>query len=219
MAPEEQKFKLIIFDLDGTLVDTEDLHVASLISAARERGCDLSRDTGNDYIIGKAWDRSYREIQRDHPDLFHSSQALQEACGPHFDELVASGNVAIPESVTLLEELGAEMPVCIVSGSSRAEVAHFVEFLQISKTLAFYLGNDDYHLGKPDPGCFLEAARIVGVKPQECLVFEDSFAGVAAAKHAEMTCVALAREPNAQDVSQADLTLTSLADFSFQRLE
>ena len=219
MAPGEQKFKLIIFDLDGTLVDTEDLHVTSLIVAARERGCDLSLEIGNDYIIGKPWDRSYQEIQRDFPDLFPSSKALQEACGPHFDQMIASGNVAIPESVTLLEELAKEMPVCIVSGSSRAEVAHFVEFLQISKTLAFYLGNDDYHLGKPEPGCFLEAARIAGVEPQECLVFEDSCAGVAAAKRADMTCVALMRDPNTQDVSQADLTLNNLADFTFQLLE
>ena len=219
MAPGEQKFNLIIFDLDGTLVDTEDLHVGSLIIAARERGCELSLETGNEYIIGKPWDRSYQEIQRDHPDLFHSSKDLQEACGPHFDQMIASGNVAIPESVTLLEELARELPVCIVSGSSRAEVAYFVDFLKISKRVAFYLGNDDYHEGKPDPGCFLEAARLAGVDPHECLVFEDSFAGVAAAKRADMTCVALKREPNTQDVSQADLILTNLADFTFQGFE
>jgi len=219
MAPGEQRFSLVIFDLDGTLVDTEDLHVESLIVAARERGCDLSLEKGNDYIIGKAWDRSYQEIQRDYPDLFQSSKEMQEACGPHFDQMIESENFAIPESVHLLEALSKEMPVCIVSGSSRAEVAHFVDFLKISKRVAFYLGNDDYHEGKPEPSCFLEAARIAGVKPHECLVFEDSCAGVAAAKRADMTCVALMREPNSQDVSQADIILNSLADFTFQLLE
>jgi beta-phosphoglucomutase-like phosphatase (HAD superfamily) len=69
--------------------------------------------------------------------------------------------------------------------------------------------------GKPEPEAYLVTARTLGVAPRECIVFEDSEIGVAAAKAAEMFCVAV-RNPRArmrQDLRRADVVLGSLAEF------
>jgi beta-phosphoglucomutase-like phosphatase (HAD superfamily) len=93
-------------------------------------------------------------------------------------------------------------------------VEEAASLMKVKDLLAFCLGADDYPKGKPDPGCFLKAAEIFGVPPRECLVFEDSTAGVAAAKKAGMYCVGLKR-PSApdQDISAADEIYQDLADF------
>jgi sugar-phosphatase len=89
--------------------------------------------------------------------------------------------------------------------------------LNTSEIVRFVLGAEDYAPGKPDPSGFLLGAQRLGISPSNCLVFEDSLAGVLAAKRAGMWCVALNR-PNAhpQNLSEADWILSDLADFSVQ---
>jgi beta-phosphoglucomutase-like phosphatase (HAD superfamily) len=105
--------------------------------------------------------------------------------------------------------------VAIVSGSPRVDVQDGVELLGIAPLLRFFLGSEDYPRGKPDPAGFLLAAQRLGAAPADCLVFEDSAAGVRAARAAGMRCVALARPgAPAQDLSDADLVLNDLGGFS-----
>ena len=88
----------------------------------------------------------------------------------------------------------------------------------VEDVVRLFLGTEDYAEGKPDPACFLLAARMLAVPPESCLVFEDSAAGVIAAKAATMTCVALQRPGRpAQDVSLADEVLSDLADFRLEK--
>ena len=60
--------------------------------------------------------------------------------------------------MSLLKELAQDNPVCIVSGSSRQHIAHFIDKLEIKNEVNFYLGNEDYKIGKPHPECYLKAA-------------------------------------------------------------
>jgi beta-phosphoglucomutase-like phosphatase (HAD superfamily) len=130
-------------------------------------------------------------------------------------------NVIIYSSAELLKTLAHRYPVIIVSGSPRADVEEAVRLLDAAAHVRFVLGAEDYTPGKPSPAGFLLGARLLGVEPAACLVFEDSQAGVTAAKAAGMWCVALARDSaHPQDLSAADWVLSDLADFSvdaFQR--
>jgi sugar-phosphatase len=122
--------------------------------------------------------------------------------------------VTIPGSADLLKRLAATHPVCIVSGSIRHDIEHAIELMGVGELVAFYLGAEDYGPGKPDPACFLMAAAKLGCEPGECVVFEDSAAGLQAGKAAGMTCVALARPgAPAQDFAAADLVLEDLGHF------
>lgn len=89
----------------------------------------------------------------------------------------------------------------------------------IGRDVRFVLGAEDYEPGKPSPAGFLLGARRLGVPPETCLVFEDSRAGVLAAKQAGMLCVALARPgSHPQDLSGADWILEDLAAFTMDGL-
>ena len=92
------------------------------------------------------------------------------------------------ELVATLVEL--EVPIAIVSGSNRAEIAEALELLGFGHHLRMYLGAEDYPRGKPAPDGYLSAAKQLAVGPDQCLVFEDSEAGIASALAAGMRVVA-----------------------------
>jgi sugar-phosphatase len=139
---------------------------------------------------------------------------LESSLASRFLELRNTRDIRIPSSIELLNRLANRYPVAIVSGNSRDDVAEAVDHLQIGSKLAFYLGCEDYAPGKPAPACFLLAADRLQLPPAECVVFEDSAAGVRAAKAAGMTCIALARPGMPQqDLSSADRVLADLAEY------
>jgi HAD superfamily hydrolase (TIGR01509 family) len=156
----------------------------------------------------------WAEVCERFPDAYAASEKMEEVIRREFLRLRSKLDIRIAGSVSLLKKLAQDFPVVIVSGSPRVDVEDGIELLEIAPYLDFYMGSEDYHSGKPDPTCFLVASRKLKVPPNRCLVFEDSSAGVKAAKAAGMYCVALRRK-NAppQDLSAADQIREDLADF------
>lgn len=212
--------KAFIFDLDGTLLDSEILWVEAIEDFIRERDPTVTRDYATSIVYGRSWHDIYKDICGRLADLDMSILDMQVALRPYFDRLSQTRDIRILSSVELLRALSADFPVCIVSGSPRDEIRDGVALMGIGDRLIFYLGAEDYAPGKPDPACFLTAADRLGLPPVECLVFEDSAAGVLAAKRAGMACVGLAREGRPpQDLSCADLVLSDLAGFSLEAFQ
>jgi len=207
--------KAFFFDLDGTLQDTEVLYVEAWQRAYEEKDCPISCEEACTMVYGRAKDEVYASFAARFPEAYPTPDSLDEPLVRHFQQLRSTRETAIPGSIQLLDRLAERYPVAIVSGNSRQEVAEAVAALGIDLKLAFFLGCEDYAPGKPDPACFLLAAQRLRLPPRECLVFEDSEAGVRAAKAAGMTCIALQR-PGAphQDLSPADRVLGDLAEYS-----
>jgi beta-phosphoglucomutase-like phosphatase (HAD superfamily) len=146
-----------------------------------------------------------------------SHDTLADRLRVAFEDLSRTRDLRVVGSVNLLKALAREYPVCVVSGSPRADVAKGIRQAGIERELQFYLASEDYAPGKPDPACFLMGARRLGVAAGSCLVFEDSAAGVQAAKGAGMFCIALARPGRPpQNVGAADQVLDDLSKFCLQ---
>jgi beta-phosphoglucomutase-like phosphatase (HAD superfamily) len=202
-----------LFDLDGTLVDTELLWAESLASELAALGQPLRHEEAVRIVYGRSWEDVYAGLHGRVPGL-PSKRDMERRLGSRLRVLRAGRDISIGGSVRLLRSLAAVHPVCIVSGSPRADVEEMAQLLDIGACLRFVLGAEDYAPGKPDPACFLEAARRLGLAPADCVVFEDSAAGVRAAKAAGMRCVALVRDgAPAQDVGAADVRLDDLWKF------
>ena len=203
-----------IFDMDGTLIDTEILWVELIEAYLRERGCPVTPEEALEVVYGIACHEVYAEMLRRWPSLGMTVQELSDTLLPRFLQLRTERDVLIPSSVALLRRLAEDYPVCIVSGSDETAVQHGIAVMGVADTLAFHLSGDHYAPGKPDPVCFRMAADRLNLPPSKCVVFEDSTVGMQAAKAAGMLCVALARPGRPpQDVSMADLVLSDLGDF------
>ncbi len=203
-----------IFDLDGTLLDSEILWCKAMEQLIAKRNLPVTSSYACELVFGRSWGDVLARLRQDYPSIKESALSIEQESQSYYDLLHASMDIRIHSSIDLLKRLARRYPVAIVSGSTRRQIADAIELMEIRAELQFYLGNEDYPRGKPDPSGFLLASRHFGIEPEHCLVFEDSSAGVRAAKAANMHCVALCRKGlPSQDVSMADEALADLVDF------
>ncbi|MDQ1258056.1 MAG: hypothetical protein QG656_2665 [Candidatus Hydrogenedentes bacterium] len=204
-----------LFDMDGTLLDTEVLWVEATRDYLRDNGCSVTPDEALTMVYGIDWADICEDILRRFPHLDLTPRAIADAVTPYFALLRDTRDVRIADSIGLFKRLSRDYPVAIVSGSDRRSVAHGIELMDIAPHVRFFLAAEDYAPGKPHPACYRMAAERLALPPERCLAFEDSAAGIRAAKGAGLHCVALARKDRPrQNVGEADLALESLADFS-----
>jgi beta-phosphoglucomutase-like phosphatase (HAD superfamily) len=204
-----------LFDMDGTLLDSEILWVDAVALMLHERGVDITTEKAVDIVYGVSWHDIYDYLQEDYPQLQLSTGQMAEELDACFSRLLGERDIRIHSSIALLKRLARQHPVAIVSGSYGKDIERGIALMEVGEDIAFYVSGDHFAPGKPDPACYLHAAEKLGLPPGSCLAFEDSTAGIRAAKGAGMYCVALSRPQRpAQDVSEADLVLPDLDLFS-----
>jgi HAD superfamily hydrolase (TIGR01509 family) len=212
--------RAFLFDLDGTLLDSEILWVEALELLMKRRGMDMSHEDALKAVYGISWEEIYDIVAARYPDLYPDMSSMYAGLQVCFAELRENRDVRIMGSIELLKRLSKDYPVAIVSGSFSHDIAHGVELMGIESYIQFFLGGDHYSPGKPDPTCYLLAAEKLGLDPSACLAFEDSAMGIRAAKDAGMHCVALQRNGRPkQDVARADWVLADLNLFSVASYE
>jgi HAD superfamily hydrolase (TIGR01509 family) len=134
----------------------------------------------------------------------HADPALIEDRIARYNRLAADGSTVDDEMRAALRFAAARAPVAIVSAAARSEIDPVVAASGIGDAIALIVSQDDVANGKPDPECYLTAARLLGVEPSEMLVFEDTDVGVAAAKAAGARVVGLTRTLGAERMRAAD---------------
>ncbi|MSP62687.1 MAG: HAD family phosphatase [Myxococcales bacterium] len=197
--------RAFVFDLDGTLVDSERENAQSIEDVLGARGRVLS-DEERRFVVGHGWREIYQHLHAaGGVDL--SFDALKDAAAEAKERACEhSGLRVLPGAVAYVRRAALHGPCTIVSGSSRREVAWAIDRLDLRSAIPWFIAAEDVAHGKPDPEGYLAAAARLGVAPAECVVFEDSNAGIAAAVRAGMHCVALAvGNFLGQDQSSADL--------------
>lgn len=213
--------RAFFFDLDGTLQDSEILWVAATRNYLVDQGADLPLEDVQSIVYGHGWREVFQAMTQHAAHLtergiFQTASELRL----YYQRLRETTSIALPGSVDLLRRLSMKYPVAIVSGSTRHDIQEAIALLEIGDCVGFFMGAEDYGPGKPNPDCYLLAARKLKVDPADCVVFEDSTAGVLSAKAAGMRCVALALAGHPhQDLSRADLVLADLGDFKPSDLE
>ena len=186
-------FKAFLFDLDGTLQDTEVLYVEAWRRAYQEKGCSVSLNEAGAMVYGRAKsDVSGGVPCAVSPRLSHARKS-GNAAATALSRLAGRAGRSHSRLDRTADPLGGALSRGDCFRQRKARRGRGDRVLGIGASAAFYLGCEDYSPGKPDPACFRLAAERLHVRPEECLVFEDSAAGVQAAKAAGMACIALRR--------------------------
>lgn len=205
-----------LFDMDGTLLDTDILWVDLVVDYIHAKGYpEFTYEQSLAIVYGRCFNDIYADLIGLYPELRLTRDEMKEELDLLFFPKRDQTDVCIPGSVALLKRLSQTAPCCIVSGSARDHIRDAIRIMDAEKNVKAYFGTEDSPRGKPDPICFLTAARAIGVDPKDCVVFEDSAAGVAAGKAAGMRVVAiqLPGHPK-QAISAADVILEDLGLFT-----
>ena len=184
-----------LFDLDGTLVDTEMLWTRAIAAFLEDRGASMPLPDLSALVFGHSWLDIHSSIHREFPQLPPATAAEDAvALRSYYGKLAVDPSATvIPGSVAFLKKAARLAPCVIVSGSPHCDVQTAAETCGIARLLAFVLGAEDYGRGKPAPDGFLKAAEMLDVDASECVVVEDSSAGVAAGRAAGMHVLGLNR--------------------------
>jgi len=168
----------LLFDLDGTLVDTEDLHFKAYASIFRLFGQDIDRGYYNAWITGK----SNAEI------MAHAFPALpvaaHAALSDRKESLYRSFVGALEPTPGLLDLLDwarrQAFPCAVVTNAPRANATHVLAALGLADRFECIVASDDVSRPKPDPMPYLAALARLGIPAEKAVVFEDSLSGIRA---------------------------------------
>jgi HAD superfamily hydrolase (TIGR01509 family) len=217
MAPDA-----ILFDLDGTLVDSE-RESAEAMARVIERDLGLRvTQSQRDYVIGHSWNEIHALLRRElGPALtWDRDELIRRSAAERVHVIADMGMTIMPGAVAAVERLGARWPKALVTGSSREEAMQALRVLGLTDAFKVIFASEDYTHGKPAPDGYLAAARVLGVPPQRCVVLEDSSAGIAAGIAAGMTVIAV-RAGNfaGHDQSKAHRIVDTLDEITVELLE
>ncbi|HVS39748.1 MAG TPA: HAD family phosphatase [Gemmataceae bacterium] len=179
-----------IWDVDGTLVDTAELHFRAWEATAAERGRPFSRDDFS------------RTFGRRNPEIIHilfgdaiagrDAEELADRKEVLYRAAAAAGVELLPGVRALVDDLdGAGFGQAIGSSAPRANLDLILRLTGVRRFFDVIVSMEDVQRGKPDPQVFQVAAQRLGMSPARCVVLEDAVAGVEAAKAAGMKCIAV----------------------------
>jgi HAD superfamily hydrolase (TIGR01509 family) len=185
----------IILDMDGVIVDSEPLHLRTIHDIFKKYGIRVTKKEYAERYAGTGAKHIIEGIFREHKIRMRSADinALIKRRTAHYQRLIKGRLKTTPGFEIFFRALKSRgIPAAISSGGHRINVVGSLRAVGIRpKDFEAIITVDIVPQRKPHPQLFLAAARALHAKPSECTVFEDTAAGVQAAKRGKMKCVAL----------------------------
>ena len=209
--------KGFLFDLDGVIVDTAVFHFQAWRRCAQKLGGDFT-EAQNEELKGVSRVDSLKKIiewtgASVTADEF---EALMLEKNEWYLELVQELSAAdgLPGAVAFLQHAHAQ-GIKIALGSASKNAPMILDQMGLTPLFDAIIDGNNVINGKPHPEVFLKGAAALGLNPEECVVFEDSIAGVQAAKTGGMSCVGIGTP---ETLEGADVHFTALGDTTPEEL-
>lgn len=186
---KKRQLRAVIFDMDGTLLDTERAHLEAWKRVGKAHGYDISEALFQKTRgLSKAASRQVFKVAYgedfDYDAMRPERHAMEEAI------IARRSPMLLPGVGDFLKWLRSrDMAIAVASSTRREYVALHLEQSEITEYFDAVVGGDMVEKGKPDPEIFLLAAKLLGIAPEHCLVVEDAPSGATAGLRAGMMTV------------------------------
>ena len=212
-------FRGLLFDLDGTLLDSE-RESAEAMARALRRGVGLEVDQiDRDAVIGHSWVDIHQHLVGRYGDFGWSRDQLMAASADERPQVIAEVGLTVLPGVLEAIARFRHLPMAIVTGSSRAEARHAIELLGLEGAFRAVFASEDVPRSKPHPDGYLAGADALGLDPRTCLVIEDSESGILAGVAAGCHVFGVAAGNFAgEDQSAAHHRIATLEELTFELL-
>jgi beta-phosphoglucomutase len=222
--------RAIIFDFNGVILNDEPIHFRAMQEAVSNLGIVLSEKDYWDKYLPFDDNECLRAICRDH--AVHLSQEqhslLIRTKIESYARRIRDSLPLFPGVSPLIETAAMRYPLAVASGARREEIETTLKATALQRHFRVIVAAEDFNLGKPHPESFLLALKKLNevlsdipgsIRPEECLVIEDSVGGVAGARAAGMRCLAVSNSYPPEKLAAADKVVPSLERVTPEKLE
>lgn len=217
--------KALIFDFNGIIVDDEPIHMRMFQKVLAEEGITLSdKDYYRLYLGMNDRDCFTATLKKDgRRPTAKDIDALIRRKARHYRAFIAKHLIFFPGARAFVRRVARKYPLAIASGALRSEIQYILRQGGLRKCFPVIVAAEDVRNGKPHPEGFQKAMRLLNrklslkLKPEECLVLEDSLEGITAAKKAGMQCLALATSHPVSKLKKADFTAKGYKGLNLKR--
>jgi len=225
------RLRAIIFDFNGVIADDETPHFLTFQQALQEDGLALTQEDYYGAYLGmdeRNCAAALVESVIGTQDSVRIQRILKRKAALFRDYTATHKPQLFPGVVEFVKRAGQRYRLAIASGGRREQIEFALYDTPIEKDFAVIGSAEDTVIGKPDPAIYqvtlnrmnrLEPRPQPPIGPEECLVIEDSLAGIRSAKAAGMQVIGLATTYPAEQLSEAHLVIASLEGLSMDRLE
>ena len=210
----------VVFDLDGVLLDSEQVWDEAREQLAEERGGRWHDEAQKDMMgmSSTEWSRYMHErIGLPEPPDEINREVVERLAAIYREHLPA-----IAGAKEAVERLAARWPLGLASSSNRELIDLTLELLGVKQLFAATVSSEEVACGKPAPDVYLQAARRLEVEPARAAAVEDSNNGILAAKAAGMRVLAIPNRhfpPGDEALARADVVLDSLTELTAEAVE
>ena len=209
----------VIFDMDGLLLDSETYWERARREYCRSHGCDW---TAQDELAAKGKNSpEWADLIKERCHLDSSRQEIIRGVAERMRQRYQRRLPLLPGAVSVVETLGDRFPLGLASSSPSDLIEYVLRKAGIWSRFAAVVSADEVGRGKPAPDVFLTTADRMRCRPADVVVFEDSSAGIVAARNAGMRVIAVPNRhypPTPEALELASLVLPSLRDFREEML-
>ncbi len=208
----------VLFDMDGVIVDTNPYHKKAFDIFLEKYQLQLTDEELTEHVYGRTNKEIMQYLIKDNYTE-EKANAWADEKEALYRSLYRENMEPVAGVIDFLNQLKVNNIKAAVGTSAPIEnLQMVVDGLDLDPYFSAYLKADDVINGKPDPEVYLKAAERINIAPDQCVVFEDSIAGVKAGKRGGMKVVGLSTTHSAEELNESDMVISDFSDMTIDKL-